>query len=1227
MTLCILPIQGIPNSVKVVNLAGEPLKNHLVQTLYQQETIERVYNLYGPSEDTTYSTFSLISRASDHVNIGRPIANTQIYILDENHSPTPPGIPGELCIGGMGLARGYLNRPELTAEKFLEIEIFGKPQRIYKTGDLARWLPDGDLEYLGRLDHQVKLRGFRIELSEIEVILSQHDAVREAVVVLYHKDDNPNLIAYLILESDQQSGMTIDAGVLRSWLKARLPEYMVPAVFILLDKLPLTPNGKIDRKALPDPLKGSGAPETLQVQSHANFIKPQTALEKQISEVWQEVLNIERVGIHDNFFDLGGHSLLLIQVQSRLRALVGESLPVVKLFQYPTIQSLAAHITHNEPKETADVVIKAHDDSRDIAIIGMAGRFPGAQDIETFWNNLRNGLESIHIFSDEELQENGVDKTLFNNPDYVKAGGILEGAELFDASFFGYTPKEAEILDPQQRLFLEIAWAGMEHAGYDVEKIHVPVGVFAGAGISTYFINHLLPNQKLLETFGGYQLMLGDKDFIATRIAYKLNLKGPALTIHTACSTSLVAVHVACQSLLNNECEMALAGGVSVSFPQKQGYLYQEGMIASPDGHCRAFDATAKGTVIGAGGGVVVLKQLGRALTDGDTVHGVIKGSAVNNDGMDKVGFTAPSVDGQAAVITKAMGGLDYESISYIEAHGTGTELGDPIEISALTQAYRRRTQKTGYCALGSVKTNIGHLDTAAGVAGLIKTVLALKHREIPPSLHFHTPNPQIDFANSPFFVNTELQPWESPTPRRAGVSSFGIGGTNAHVVVEEAPKASVRHQASGVNNHWQIVCLSARTESALKQLSHNLADYVTIHPELNLADIAYTLNVGRKAFTHRGFLIGQDLSEAAIILRHQSPGGWHQGQTDDQEPQVVFMFPGQGALYMNMAFGLYEHEPIFRVVVDECAQLLKPHLGLNLCELLYPSINKPSAILEQTQWKQPALFVVEYALAKLCMAWGLEPAAMIGHDIGDYVAACLAGVFSLSDALQLVCVREKLMQPAFGEQLRNMSLNPPKQPYISSLTGTWITEAQATSADYWREHLLKPVRLSETLQTLLKEKDDTILVELGPGGAQQQEVTALNLLRPATSEQDDRAFLLNALGQLWLKNVKLDWPALYADAQRFRIPLPIYPFERQRYWIDPIPLTPESPTQPTQVVKLPLDEWFYLPAWKCTAPLPSQPNTRALNISNWLIFHHKEGMGLKLAEALEQQGGHVIKV
>ena len=1103
---------------------------------------------------------------------------------------------------------------------------------------------------------------------------------------------------------------------LREFLKETLPAYMLPARFIALEAMPLTPNGKLDRKALPDP-------EANLIQNAADFIKPRTPLERQIAEVWQEVLQLEEVGVNDNFFDLGGHSLLLMQVQSRLQTLLEESLPTVTLFQYPTIKSLATHLAGTAPEES---VIKPgktiRDDSRDIAIIGLAGRFPGADNIEIFWNNLREARETVNFFSDEELLKSGVEPALFNNPDYVKAHGILEDAEAFDASFFGYHPGEAEIIDPQQRLLLEIAWTGLEHAGYDVARINAPVGVFAGVDMNTYLINNLLPHKTLLETIGAYRLMLaGDKDYVATRIAYKLNLKGPALTIQTACSTSLVAVHVACQSLRQGECEMALAGGASVIFPQKQGYLYQAGMIKSPDGHCRAFDASAQGTVGGAGAGVVVLKRLTHALADGDTIHGVIKGSAINNDGTDKVGFTAPGVDGQATVIKAAMTGLDYESISYLEAHGTGTTLGDPIEIAALTRAYRAQTEKTGYIALGSAKTNIGHLGSAAGVAGLIKTILALKHREIPPSLHFKNPNPQIDFKNSPFFVNTRLRTWQSEAALRAGVSSFGMGGTNAHVVVEEAPA-----QTSSKSERTQLLRLSAHCEHALKQLGANLADYLAANPELNLADIACTLNLGRKAFAHRGFLLGENLAEVAETLRLQNPADWRQNRTGDTEPGVVFMFPGQGAQYVNMARGLYEVETVFRTTVDECALLLKPHLELDLRELLYPSGDEAlshtePATLEATCRTQPALFVIEYALAKLCIARGIMPVAMIGHSVGEYVAACLAGVFALPDALELVALRGKLMQtlppgimlslslsgeekeevetlltselsiaahnapknivvsgppgaidtliqeltsrqiqyqrlrtshafhspmmksmlPAFRKQLQSMTLNPPQRSYISNLTGTWITPTQATSVDYWCEHLLNTVRFSEGIQTLL-EHDNYILLELGPGrtlsglarrSQTQQSVTAFSILRTAMSQQDDYKFFLHTLGELWLKNVALNWSAFYADEQRLRIPLPTYPFQRQLYRVDPQPsrspvsATPAIQTTPLQNVIRPFDEWFYLPVWKPTAPLAIQANTRPLKLSNWLIFNNEHGSGDELARVLIQQGGHVVRV
>jgi len=650
----------------------------------------------------------------------------------------------------------------------------------------------------------------------------------------------------------------------------------------------------------------------------------------------------------------------------------------------------------------------------DVAVIGMGCRFPGAHNIERFWENLSCGLESISFFSDEELVAAGVEPPELRRPGYVKAAAVLGGIEQFDANFFGFSPRDAELLDPQQRLFIECAWEALENAGYQPDNCGVSVGVYAGVGNNTYLLNNLVANPELAEQLNTYQLvLLNDKDFLATRISYKLNLKGPSVVIQTACSTSLAAVHLACQSLLVYECDMALAGGVSVRIPEVRGYLYQESGIASPDGHCRAFDLKAKGTVGGNGAGIVVLKRLIDAVTDGDQILAVIKGSAINNDGAAKMGFTAPSIDGQAEVIqaAQAIAGIEPETISYVEAHGTGTALGDPIEIAALTQAFRARTEKKNFCAIGSVKTNIGHLDAAAGVAGLIKTVLALQHRMIPPSLHFESPNPMIDFANSPFYVNATAREWKAHgRPRRAGVSSFGMGGTNAHVILEEAGAAT----PSMGSRPWRLVTLSARTETALDTATANLAAHINRHEELDLADVAFTLHTGRKGFTHRRIAICRDTRQAASLLASQDPQQVFTGAAREEAPEVVFMFPGQGSQYIDMGRGLYDNEPVFRAEVDSCAEQLKPELPFDLREVLYPIEATPEEAarrLDQTFITQIALFVVEYAAARLWMSWGVQPQAMVGHSIGEYVAACLAGVMSLEDALRLVALRGRLMQ------------------------------------------------------------------------------------------------------------------------------------------------------------------------------------------------------------------------
>ena len=648
----------------------------------------------------------------------------------------------------------------------------------------------------------------------------------------------------------------------------------------------------------------------------------------------------------------------------------------------------------------------------DIAVISMAGRFPQAPSLEEFWRNLRDGVESILPLTDEQLLASGVDPAVLKNPNYVKVSSYLDDIELFDATFFGFNPREAAIIDPQHRFFLECAWEALECAGYDPSRYRGAVGVFAGASLSSYLI-HLFSNRSLQSTVSRFQLVMSnDKDHLATRVSYKLDLRGPSINVQTACSTSLVAVHLACQSLLAGECDMALAGGASISVPSRRGYLYQEGNISSADGHCRSFDAAAGGTVGGNGVGVVLLKRLDDALADGDKIEAVIKGSAVNNDGALKVGYTAPSVEGQAKVIAEALAlaDVDPETISYIEAHGTATTLGDPIEIAALNKVLATKTTKKNYCAVGSVKTNIGHLDAAAGVAGLIKTVLALKHKQLPPSLHFTQPNPKIDFANSPFFVNASLRAWESETPRRAGVSSFGIGGTNAHVVVEEAPSL----QDSGSSRDWQLLVWSARTESALEQMTDRLAGYLQTTPEVNLADVSYTLGLGRKTFDHRRMLVCRDGADAwgALAARDTT-----RILTTVQKPRargVVFMFSGQGAQRVNMGRELYRSETTFREHVDRCADILTPHLGFDLRTALYPddhAIETAEERLRQTAVTQPVLFVIEYALAQLWLQWGVRPAAMIGHSLGEYVAACLAGVFSLEDALALVAARGRLMQ------------------------------------------------------------------------------------------------------------------------------------------------------------------------------------------------------------------------
>jgi len=667
----------------------------------------------------------------------------------------------------------------------------------------------------------------------------------------------------------------------------------------------------------------------------------------------------------------------------------------------------------------------------EIAVIGIAARFPGANDIDAYWENLKKGVESIHFFTREELQEAGIAPEKINNPQYVNAWGIIEGVENFDAPFFDYTPQEARMMDPQIRLFHEIAWAALEDAGYSADRYDGLIGLYAGAAP-----NGLWEIQSQLAVLGGSvdymsSVILSDKDYLSVRVSYKLNLKGPSFPIYTACSTSLVAVHLASQGLIGGECDMALAGGVKVSYPKSTGYMYQDGMIYSPDGHCRAFDAEAKGTVAGDGAAAVVLKLLDNAIRDNDHIYAFIKSSAINNDGKRKVGFAAPSVTGQVDVIKAAlrMAEIPLESIGYIETHGTATPMGDPIEIEALKMVFTSHPKKS--CPIGSVKSNIGHIDAAAGAAGFIKTVLALKYKLLPPSLHFNSPNPEIDFENTPFYVNTKLIGWK-PTgdyPLRAGVSSFGIGGTNAHVILEESPADSFEtgQEPAGTDlagRECELLLLSARSAPALDRMTRNLADFIKKKPGINLPDVAYTLQVGRGEFEHRRMIVCSDNADAieAMELNEDNsflyPDRLKTAVFNYQERKPVFLFPGQGGQYKNMGRDLYRSEPVFKQEMDRCFDILKKLTGYDVQSLLYPlsgegingiskqeqenkhDPNPDTGPIQPLEIVQPIIFAFEYALAKLLLSWGIHPHAMIGYSFGEYAAACLAGVFSPEDAL-----------------------------------------------------------------------------------------------------------------------------------------------------------------------------------------------------------------------------------
>ena len=872
----------------------------------------------------------------------------------------------------------------------------------------------------------------------------------------------------------------------------------------------------------------------------------------------------------------------------------------------------------------------------ELAVVGMAGDLPGAQDLETFWHNLSHGVESVSFFSKEELAEAGVSKSLLEAEKFVPARAVLEDPRSFDANFFGISPQQAQFTDPQHRKFLECCWVSLEDAGVVPDEFDGHIGIFAGCSMNTYLLNNLLPQREILESLGGLQaIMASDKDHLTTLASYKLGLTGPSVTIQTACSTSLVALQLAYLSLLNYQCDIALAGGVSIAVPVKGGHLYRQRDIFSPDGHCRAFDVNSRGTVSGDGCGVVALRRLEDALADGDNIRAVIKAAAINNDGNRKVGYTAPSVEGQSDVISSAMAMADIsaDTVSYIETHGTATAIGDPIEIAGLTRAFREDTDDVGFCAIGSVKTNIGHLNAAAGVAGVIKTVLALENQAIPPSLHFTEPNPRIKIEKTPFYVNNKLSPWENvPLPRRAGVSSFGAGGTNAHVILEEAPtleKLSEKRQP-------QILPLSAKTPNALQEATQRLQKHLEEHPEQRFEDIAYTLQKGRKDFSHRLAILASSKDEVLDAIQKNDHRLLKAPLLVDNQKPGLFLFPGQGFQRVQMGYGLYQNSPVFRKELDRCFEILQPLVERDLKEVLFASPDAPGAReeLDGLLYSGPAIFSVSYALARYWQAHGVEPLAVLGHSTGEYPAACIAGIMDLESAIHLLVTRAKLLETlpkgaaihvplapaqiedlliegtylslyngpracvvsgtpdrvesfkallvdreishqslriskaphcplmlpiaeAFRQEVHKYKFNAPDIPLVTAVTGTWITDEEATDPEHWVRHVLQPVRFAEAMQTFISN-EDAAMIELGPRGSigklasyNALDRTVLPSLLLEEEESVTEAQHLAPMASLWLHGLDLDWQTLHSDERR-KVRLPTYPFQRKVYWVEP---------------------------------------------------------------------------
>ncbi len=1228
-------------SLKYIFSAGEALKPDIVKQFKELGTDIRLENIYGPTECTIYATkYSLKAHQNEAmVPIGTPLSNLRCYIVDKHNRLQPVGVPGELCLSGVGLARGYLNRDELNKEKFVTNPFITEAEsnnsysaafhKMYKTGDLARWLPDGNIECLGRNDFQVKIRGFRIELEEIENKLLKYKKIMETVVIpKSDKAGNVQLCAYFTSEEE------VTDSEINNYLSGELPYYMLPSFYIRLDKMPLTQSGKIDRKLLPEGINVRPNIET-------KYIEPQTEIQREILDIWKKILGIEKIGINDNFFDIGGNSLNLIRLNNKLNTHFKKELPVTTIFQYPTVRGLALCLTENTEKKSvsAEVSVQQQEGSQetdktmetnDIAIIGMSVRLPNISDINEYWKQLVNSTECISFFTEEEIIKAGVSPKLAGDSNYVKAQGVMNGIENFDADFFSYSPREAEVMDPQVRVFHEIIWEALEDSGYCPWNYEGSIGLFGSASPNLFWESLVVGSgkNKILGDFASEQLF--NKDYMSTRVAYKLNLTGPVVSTYTACSTSLVSVALACQSLIQKECDISIAGSATISpLPDKTGYLYQDGMVKSPDGHCRAFDIDGKGFVGGTGAAAVVLKRLDDAIKGKDNIIAVIKAAEINNDGINKAGYTAPSIEGQKKVIQTALKrtGITPESISYIEAHGTATPLGDSVEIEALKQAFN--TPMKNYCGIGSVKSNIGHLDCTAGIAGLIKTALALKNKVIPSTLNITTANPKLNLIDSPFYLVTEPTQWKNEEyPLRAGVSSLGLGGTNAHVILEEAPE--VKKEQSTLTP--ELLLFSGKTQSALDNQILKVRKYLQENPNMDLNDVGYTLQTGRYHFDYRKAFVCKDISDAIKNLgNHCDLSGYVEGE----KTLVTFNFQSKDVTKIIRYIELYESEPVFKEALE---QVIKG-LGMNVPLWFTDMLKNPAQRNYNTEYLNTnnafVVFAIEYALAKLLIYWGIVPDILRGDSEVGLIQLLLAETAPEDKLLPLIELRLSMIdsidkdiecsaaiEDKFKELLWDIEFSEPAIQCFDIEYGRFIKKEDYKNIAFWTRNSKNH---TEAYASEIQTDGKQIFIDFGESLNNKSDEGFAKLEMSCNEDVELHSHVLWLIGQAWLNGIKIKWSRLYHQKERNRVSLPTYPFEHQKYWIEGNPFTMGLQKQATEITKkTDISDWFYLPLWKQSAPsiLNSTDNK-----STWLVFTNSTGFNTNLMKDIKEKAEKVIKV